>query len=109
MPRPMAGVWLYSATLMPVGASDTGANDTIPKRTSFHCCYKPLRAGGNILRSTGRIIPRPRDPAVLTASHRKLGREFAWEPRHSELEEIIKGAWEWEQAQYEHMLVKQGS
>ncbi len=53
--------------------------------------------------------PRPGDPAVLCASPRKLVREFAWEPRHSELEEIIMGAWEWEQAQYEQMLVKQGS
>ena len=52
---------------------------------------------------------RPGDPAVLCASPRKLVREFAWEPRHSELEEIIMGAWEWEQAQYEQMLVKQGS
>ena len=49
------------------------------------------------------------DPAVLCASPRKLVREFAWEPRHSELEEIIMGAWEWEQAQCEQTLVKQGS
>jgi len=52
---------------------------------------------------------RPGDPAVLCASPRKLVREFAWEPRHSELEEIIMGAWEWEQAQCEQTLVKQGS
>src|SRR6266581_342974 len=53
--------------------------------------------------------PRPGDPAVLCASPRKVVREFAWEPRYSELEEIIMGAWEWEQVQYEQMLVKQGS
>jgi UDP-glucose 4-epimerase len=52
---------------------------------------------------------RPGDPAVLCASPRKLVREFAWEARHSELEEIIRGAWEWEQAQCEQMPVTQGS
>jgi UDP-glucose 4-epimerase len=50
--------------------------------------------------------PRPGDPAVLCASPRKLAREFAWEPRHSELEEIIMGAWEWEQTQCEQTLAK---
>jgi UDP-glucose 4-epimerase len=33
--------------------------------------------------------------------------EFGWEPRHSELEEIIMGAWEWEQTQCEQTLLKQ--
>jgi UDP-glucose 4-epimerase len=50
---------------------------------------------------------RPGDPAVLCASPTKLMQEFGWEPRHSDLEEIIGGAWEWEQAQCESMLAKQ--
>ncbi len=61
-------------------------------------------------RITVRHDPRrPGDPAVLCASPRKLVREFGWEPRHSELEEIIMGAWKWEQTQFEQMLIKQGS
>jgi len=47
------------------------------------------------------------DPAVLCASPEKLMQEFGWEPRHSELEEIIIGAWEWEQTQCEQTLLKQ--
>jgi len=50
---------------------------------------------------------RPGDPAVLCASPTKLMQELGWEPRHSDLEEIIGGAWEWEQAQCESMLAKQ--
>jgi UDP-glucose 4-epimerase len=52
---------------------------------------------------------RPGDPAVLCASPKKLMQEFGWEPRHSDLEEIIKGAWEWEQAQCERALLMQGN
>ena len=50
---------------------------------------------------TGRKIPvriaprRSGDPSVLCASPAKLKRELGWEPRHSELMEIIRGAWEW--------------
>jgi UDP-glucose 4-epimerase len=50
---------------------------------------------------TGRKIPvriaprRPGDPAVLCASPAKLKRELGWEPRHSDLIEMIRDAWEW--------------
>lgn len=52
---------------------------------------------------------RPGDPAILCASPKKLMQEFGWEPRHSGLEEIIRGAWEWEQALCEQMLAKPAS
>ena len=52
---------------------------------------------------------RPGDPAVLCASPKKLMQEFGWEPRYSELEEIIRGAWEWEQARCEQTLAKPAS
>lgn len=42
---------------------------------------------------------RPGDPAVLCASPKKLADEFRWTPRHSDLDEIISGAWAWEQSQ----------
>jgi UDP-glucose 4-epimerase len=38
---------------------------------------------------------RPGDPAVLCASPRKLKRELKWEPRFSDLKNIIRSAWEW--------------
>lgn len=50
---------------------------------------------------TGRKIPvriaprRSGDPAVLCASPAKLKRELGWEPRHSDLMEMIRDAWEW--------------
>jgi len=50
---------------------------------------------------TGRKIPvriaprRSGDPAVLCASPAKLKRELGWEPRHSDLGEMIRDAWEW--------------
>src|SRR6266850_107443 len=42
---------------------------------------------------------RPGDPAVLCASPKKLMQDFDWKPVHSELEQIIRGAWEWEQTE----------
>jgi UDP-glucose 4-epimerase len=40
---------------------------------------------------------RPGDPAVLVASARKLRRELKWQPRHSDLKNIIRSAWAWMQ------------
>lgn len=55
------------------------------------------------------VSRRQGDPAVLCASPEKLMQDLDWEPRHSHLDEIIKGAWEWEQAQCDQMLSKQVS
>lgn len=38
---------------------------------------------------------RPGDPAVLVASSDRIKRELGWNPKYSELEEIIKTAWNW--------------
>jgi UDP-glucose 4-epimerase len=38
---------------------------------------------------------RPGDPAVLVASAGRLRRELKWEPRHSDLANIIRSAWAW--------------
>lgn len=55
------------------------------------------------------VSRRQGDPAALCASPKKLMQEFDWEPHHSQLDGIIKGAWEWEQAQCEQMLAKRVS
>ncbi len=39
------------------------------------------------------------DPAVLCANPAKLAQELGWRPDHSDLREIIRGAWEWEMSQ----------
>ncbi|MBI1881781.1 MAG: UDP-glucose 4-epimerase GalE, partial [Chloroflexi bacterium] len=50
---------------------------------------------------TGQPIPaevglrRPGDPATLIASSEALKRELGWQPRHSDLEQIVGDAWRW--------------
>jgi UDP-glucose 4-epimerase len=57
-------------------------------------------------RVTGHPIPvieEPRrlgDPAVLIASSEKIGRELGWSPEFTELDAIVKSAWEWHQQRY---------
>lgn len=52
-------------------------------------------------RITGRPIPvrfcppRPGDPAVLVAAADKLTRAVGWRPARSDLETILRTAWEW--------------
>jgi UDP-glucose 4-epimerase len=38
---------------------------------------------------------RPGDPAVLIASPEAIHRELGWSPRHSDIREIVRTAWEW--------------
>jgi UDP-glucose 4-epimerase len=51
--------------------------------------------------AAGRPIPhefagrRPGDPAVLIASPEKITRELNWSPRHSDIHEIVRTAWDW--------------
>ena len=51
--------------------------------------------------TTGRSIPvrvgprRAGDPAVLSASPRRIMEELNWQPRHSAIKEIIGSAWAW--------------
>lgn len=50
---------------------------------------------------TGHPIPtevgsrRPGDPAILIASSETLKQDLGWQPRHSELEQIVGDAWRW--------------
>jgi len=52
-------------------------------------------------RLTGRKVPvresprRPGDPPILVATHEKASKILDWFPRVSELDEIVKTAWEW--------------
>ncbi len=55
----------------------------------------------------GHAPRRLGDPAILCASPKKLMAEFGWAPLHSEIHEIVRGAWEWEQEQCKRVLVGQ--
>jgi UDP-glucose 4-epimerase len=52
-------------------------------------------------RVTGHVIPhnigsrRPGDPAILIASSEAIRAELGWEPRYSDLDQIVGSAWEW--------------
>ena len=39
---------------------------------------------------------RPGDPAALVADAGEIQRRFAWKPRHSDLETILRTAWRWQ-------------
>jgi UDP-glucose 4-epimerase len=53
-----------------------------------------------------RIGPRRAgDPPVLCASPQKLIDELGWTPKHSTLENILTGAWEWEQKLCKQLLI----
>lgn len=55
-------------------------------------------------RVTGHAIPansvsrRPGDPPTLYAASDKLRQRYGWEPRYTDIEEIIATAWRWHQA-----------
>jgi UDP-glucose 4-epimerase len=57
-------------------------------------------------RVTGHPIPaevcprRAGDPAVLVASSEKAIRELGWEPKYTQLDDIIRTAWIWHQKRY---------
>jgi UDP-glucose-4-epimerase GalE len=43
-----------------------------------------------------RVLPRrPGDPPELVADASRFRREFGWEPRHSDLENVVRTAWAW--------------
>lgn len=42
-----------------------------------------------------QMKPRPGDPAVLLASRERAREELGWEPRITDLEEIVGSAWRW--------------
>jgi UDP-glucose 4-epimerase len=55
-------------------------------------------------RVTGHPIParvmarRPGDPAKLVASAEKAKRELRWEPKYTNIDDIVASAWQWHQA-----------
>lgn len=60
----------------------------------------------SVRRVTGRPIAveecerRPGDPAVLVASSEKIKKDLGWQPKFSELDQIIASAWRWHQQRH---------
>jgi UDP-glucose 4-epimerase len=58
-------------------------------------------------RVTGHPIPveelprRPGDPASLIASSAKIEADLGWKPKFTELDDILRTAWEWHQQRYQ--------
>jgi UDP-glucose 4-epimerase len=54
-----------------------------------------------VARVTGRTVPtdeaprRPGDPAALMADATRFRRELGWTPRHSDLDTVVRTAWDW--------------
>jgi UDP-glucose 4-epimerase len=59
-------------------------------------------------RVTGHPIPvdemprRPGDPAVLIAGSAKIEKDLGWKPTYSQLDDIVRSAWEWHQQRYQN-------
>jgi UDP-glucose 4-epimerase len=60
----------------------------------------------SVRRVTGHPIPveelprRPGDPAVLIASSAKIESELGWSPKYTQLDDIVRSAWQWHQQRY---------
>jgi UDP-glucose 4-epimerase len=58
-------------------------------------------------RVTGHPIPveelprRAGDPAVLIATSAKIETELGWKPKYTQLDDIVRSAWEWHQQRYQ--------
>jgi UDP-glucose 4-epimerase len=59
-------------------------------------------------RVTGHLIPvdemprRPGDPAVLIAGSAKIEKDLGWKPKYTQLDDIVRSAWEWHQQRYQN-------
>lgn len=67
--------------------SGTGASVLEVLRACEEAAGRPIRH-----EVVGR---RPGDPGVLVATPEKIVRELGWSPRHSEIRDIVRTAWEW--------------
>jgi UDP-glucose 4-epimerase len=60
----------------------------------------------SVRRVTGHPIPveemprRPGDPATLIASSAKIENDLGWKPKYTQIDDIVRSAWEWHQLRY---------
>jgi len=92
---------LIAAHLLALDALRIGAEPAI-----YNCGYgegfSVRQVMGAIETLTGALLPvraaprRAGDPAMLVADSSKLKRELNWQPRHQDLDAIVRSAFEWE-------------
>ena len=92
---------LIAAHLLALDALRAGAAPSI-----YNCGYgegySVRQVVGAVEKLTGSPLPihesprRPGDPAMLIADSTRLKRELNWQPRHQNLDEIVRTAFEWE-------------
>jgi UDP-glucose 4-epimerase len=91
---------LCEAHVMALGALSAGhATDVYNVATGRGCTNKELVA--QVKKTTGVDFPvvesarRLGDPGVLVADSTKIKKELGWNPKHSDIETIVKSAWNW--------------
>lgn len=66
----------------------------------------------SVRRVTGHPIPveemprRAGDPAILIASSEKIIHELGWNPKYTQLDDIVRAAWAWHQQRYAAAVAK---
>jgi UDP-glucose 4-epimerase len=92
---------LIAAHLLALDALRAGAAPSI-YNCGYGQGYSVRQVVSAVERVTGASLPvresprRPGDPAMLIADSSKLKRELHWTPRHQDLGEIVRTAFEWE-------------
>lgn len=91
---------LCEAHIMALDALLAGhATDVYNVATGHGCTNKELVA--QVKKTTGVDFPvvesarRPGDPGILVADSTKIKKELGWTPAHSDIETIVKSAWNW--------------
>ncbi len=90
---------LVSAHLLALGA--LGERDRLVYNLGNGNGYSVRQVIETARRVTGSWIPvheaprRPGDSARLVASSEKIRRELGWMPRHPDLDDIVRSAWDW--------------
>jgi UDP-glucose 4-epimerase len=68
--------------------------------------FTVLEVIDSVRRVTGHPIPveemprRPGDPATLIASSAKIENDLGWRPKYTQIDDIVRSAWEWHQQRY---------
>lgn len=95
---------LAEAHLLALGALDT--HDRLIYNLGNGKGFSVKEVVESARRVTGHPIPvvaeprRPGDPAFLVASSEKAIAELGWKPRYTQLDDMIRTAWEWHQKRY---------
>ena len=92
---------LATAHLLSLGRLGSGSVTYNLGNAAGHSVLDVIRAAERV---GGRKVPirldgrRAGDPASLVAASARIMREAGWQPRHAELDDIVRTAWAWREA-----------